>query len=564
MISSNKMADIHCPSCGAPAAYDIIKRLYRCSYCDGSVTIREAIEQKRGFRKLHQEKLQESVSSYDLEHAECTGCGAEIVFEKGEALSKCEFCGRALVRKEYLKTGNMPELVIPFELTEDEAKERLVAWKKANWWKAEAKALTPEVVEKLKGYYLPYELVRGPVDCIMSKEEDNHVYHMSGFVNDEFINASDRLDNLLLDAMEPFDVSSLTEFDFGYIAGHRVKIADLNKEGLVWKIKSEVSSYYNSFARKTMKTRLASAGCKDTSELLRMPVLLPVYYISSGDVCLAVNGQTGKVSVREIKQRFFHLMPWWLKAIVATLLIGLLAFVALSLIFKDIVTGSGLAIMLSGLFFLITLVHYHNEYGKRELKIERDSRYFVSKGGPFRRKGKRLVQDIKPLVRKFVKPVGYVDIPKRGRAWCEFKFNFARKIVFAVFACIAFVSLTVIIALFLNKFNFRNLNFQASAVWFCLSVPISIILFIKYVTSLKDMAADIYLLLENGKKKRYVPEDSKNKHKKEWEGMKDDLKELLIGAITPPGLFLTLFILLIFFGICWCTAFGWMEFGQGN
>ena len=78
------------------------------------------------------------------------------------------------------------------------------------------------------------------------------------------------------------------------------------------------------------------------------------------------------------------------------------------------------------------------------------------------------------------------------------------------------------------------------------------------------MAADIYLLLENGKKKRYVPEDRNNKHKKEWEGMKDDLKELLIGAITPPGLFLTLFILLIFFGLCWCTAFGWMEFGQGN
>ena len=36
----------------------------------------------------------------------------------------------------------------------------------------------------------------------------------------------------------------------------------------------------------------------EAKSAVRLPVLLPVYYISSGDICAAVNGQTGKVSVR--------------------------------------------------------------------------------------------------------------------------------------------------------------------------------------------------------------------------------------------------------------------------
>lgn len=33
----------------------------------------------------------------------------------------------------------------------------------------------------------------------------------------------------------------------------------------------------------------------------------------------AVNGRTGKVSVRAIKDSYYYILPWWVKAILATI-----------------------------------------------------------------------------------------------------------------------------------------------------------------------------------------------------------------------------------------------------
>ena len=53
-------------------------------------------------------------------------------------MTGCAFCGRALVRKDYLASDELPELIIPFRLTPDEAKELLLAWCNRNAGKREA------------------------------------------------------------------------------------------------------------------------------------------------------------------------------------------------------------------------------------------------------------------------------------------------------------------------------------------------------------------------------------------------------------------------------------------
>ena len=72
-------------------------------------------------------------------------CGATVVFEENEALSNCAFCGRSLVRAEYLDADGMPESVIPFGITEDEARDRLAAWCRENRGKSEAKKLNRDL-----------------------------------------------------------------------------------------------------------------------------------------------------------------------------------------------------------------------------------------------------------------------------------------------------------------------------------------------------------------------------------------------------------------------------------
>ena len=104
--------DVRCTSCGAPAKYDILRQEYRCSYCGGEVSVSEAIAQKQGFRSLAQERIRTSAGKYKLIRAKCTGCGAALVFEDSEAMADCSVCGRALVRKDYLSSQEMPEMII--------------------------------------------------------------------------------------------------------------------------------------------------------------------------------------------------------------------------------------------------------------------------------------------------------------------------------------------------------------------------------------------------------------------------------------------------------------------
>jgi len=126
------IADVRCRECGAPAKYNIIRQQYLCSYCGGKTEVSEAIAAKKGFRSVIQSKIKNSVSQAHLLTGTCSGCGAVILFEEGEAMSDCAFCGRALIRKEYLSSEDLPEMIIPFRITEEEAKECLAAWCRKN------------------------------------------------------------------------------------------------------------------------------------------------------------------------------------------------------------------------------------------------------------------------------------------------------------------------------------------------------------------------------------------------------------------------------------------------
>ena len=84
-----KLYDIHCPSCGAPAYYDIRKHIYNCSYCGNNVGIDRAKSDRKGFREISQKKMKEALKNFELQKAVCTGCGAQIVFDRRHHEKAC-------------------------------------------------------------------------------------------------------------------------------------------------------------------------------------------------------------------------------------------------------------------------------------------------------------------------------------------------------------------------------------------------------------------------------------------------------------------------------------------
>lgn len=527
-----KLYDIHCPSCGAPAYYDIRTRMYNCSYCGNRVGIDRAKSEHKGFREISKKKMRESIKKFTLQKASCTGCGAQVVFETGEAVANCAFCGRSLVRKAFVNPDIIPELIVPFAITPTEAQDILADWCNKNKWKKEARAIR-EKIQDLKGFYLPYELVRGPVSCSVFRIEGGSVYDCGGFIDGVFVNCSKKLDNQLLDAMEPYNLDELQEFDFSYIAGHQVKTGDISEDELIRRIDVEVGEDYKPVIQKTLETKAVgvNVSCKN---VLRMPVLLPVYYLAFDGYMAAVNGQTGRVSVRACKESKYLILPWWIKAILAT--IAGTAGVALGMFLfgaeRDLILGASgcLALVLVFVFFAAYSQQREETYG-----LETYRKVFHSKT---------------ELKKPVTKPVFFMNIAGKMQE-VEIRFTSVLRVIRALAITLAVVFLPVILALIINGFNFSILNLGGSAVWFCIAVPLAPVFLIKY--GRMDIYDNpwIYMIGENGQKKRYKPKHDNVDMRENIDFIKEWFK--------PPLLWLTLFILLLFGTMVYLTAFGWVE-----
>ena len=527
-----KLYDIHCPSCGAPAYYDIRTRMYNCSYCGNRVGIDRAKSEHKGFREISKKKMRESIKKFTLQKASCTGCGAQVVFETGEAVANCAFCGRSLVRKAFVNPDIIPELIVPFAIAPTEAQDILADWCNKNKWKKEARAIR-EKIQDLKGFYLPYELVRGPVSCSVFRIEGGSVYDCGGFIDEVFVNCSKKLDNQLLDAMEPYDLDELQEFDFSYIAGHQVKTGDISEDELIRRIDVEVGEDYKPVIQKTLETKAVgvNVSCKN---VLRMPVLLPVYYLAFDGYMAAVNGQTGRVSVRACKESKYLILPWWIKAILAT--IAGTAGVALGMFLfgaeRDLILGASgcLALVLVFVFFAAYSQQREETYG-----LETYRKVFHSKT---------------ELKKPVTKPVFFMNIAGKMQE-VEIRFTSVLRVIRALTITFGVVFLPVILALIINGFNFSILNLGGSAVWFCIAVPLAPVFLIKY--GRMDIYDNpwIYMIGENGQKKRYKP-------KRDSVDVRTTI-DFIMEWFKPPLLWLTLFLIFLFCSMVYLTAFGWVE-----
>ena len=543
--NEKKIYDIHCPNCGAPARFDIISQNYHCSYCGSKVGIGEAVQQKQEFKKIHGEKMRTSLPSFELFQATCEGCGASVVFEENEALSNCAFCGRTMVRDKYLKTKDMPSCIIPFAITQQEAKKILDGWIAQNRNRKEAKLLS-EYSAELRAFYLPYELIRGPVHLSVERMDRGKRYRCEGFINDEFVNCSKQLDNLLLDGMEPYDIEELKEFDLAYVAGHRVKTADITDKELEKRAETETEEIHKPVLSKTMETKALDVDA-DMSSVIKLPVLLPVYYISKDGLMAAINGQTGKLSVRSLKDRHYYFLPWWLKAVVATIVFTVISFLAFRIFKVDMMTSLILSGILAFFFIIVTLCMYSNT-NRNSFKKVAGREIFTTGKNTFRRDLNGLVLSDEILERKIVEPVFFEKINEKEEA-VKLRFTTPSRVIKMALMCLLALFLPVIIALLLNGFDFKRLELGGSAVWFCIMVPVTPIYLLKLgIEELYDKPL-IYRLNSKGKWKRYrsLPKIKITKY---------SLKTALRIIFIPPASLAFWFAVLSFGVMCYLTAFG--------
>lgn len=333
---ADKTVNYQCPACTAPLKYTGEDRL-ECEYCGSSYTVAEieamfSAKNEAAVGEKHEagEGREETASVWDeamndwgtdaarLRAYSCSSCGAELFCEETTAATICPYCSNPTVIPAKLTGTLKPEFIIPFRYQKKDAVEAL----KKHY---QGKRLLPRVfaeennIEKIQGVYVPFWLYDGSVDIEANYRAERRRTHRSGNYEvttvSEFdlfragnvpfekipVDASQRMDDALMDSIEPYDYSELKPFSMAYLPGFVADKYDVSAD--------ECSSRADLRAANTAEAFLNTTVGGYTSVHQRRKwininrgrrhyALMPVWLLNTDwqgkKYTFAMNGQTGR------------------------------------------------------------------------------------------------------------------------------------------------------------------------------------------------------------------------------------------------------------------------------
>ncbi|NLK03137.1 MAG: TFIIB-type zinc ribbon-containing protein [Clostridiales bacterium] len=362
-----------CSNCGDNMVYDTISGALKCHSCGREDNIEQMARQHNlddSLDGMNKEDKEAALKSFNKDYSDpfnedepsshstfvedevaeynCNNCGANIITDKQTTATKCSFCGAAVVLSDRL-TGNLaPSYVIPFMISKSQAQEAFKKWCKKG-------LLTPNdfrVADRIKditGLYVPFWLFdlngKGEVkatctrvrtytrgDWIYTETKYYHVYRKVD-LNYKRIpcDASKKMDDKMMDRLEPYSYARLNSFEMPYLAGYIAEKYDFTDQELLPRVKTRANSYIDSYIRSTI-TGYSSVQINSKNINIRnrkadytlLPVWLVCYDYNQAEHNFVMNGQTGKIIGR----------PPISRAKIATWLLGIsgLSFLLLRLI----------------------------------------------------------------------------------------------------------------------------------------------------------------------------------------------------------------------------------------
>lgn len=463
---------VSCKNCGGPIGFDIAAQSYKCAYCG---QIAPASEAEHHWRKL--DSADRSQLSVETEICECTACGAKIIYENDESSKRCDFCGGNLIRRKFCEDDSFPDYIIPFAINLEEAKEKLLQFAKG-LKDQEAKNQITQNITALTGFYLPYRMVRGPVEGRAERDRTGKIYTFQGYVDSAFVNSSEQFDNELLQEIEPFDMSGMKQFEYGYIAGHRVKLNTLADARIQKRVLEETGKAYKPYIDKVLQSDDTFVVVND-GDFLNIPVLIPVYIIRLKEFMVVMNAQTGKIASTSSQQPK-ESKRWMIEPAILTAAAVLIAGWA----FDFTLYAMALAGTVAGLIFFTGFSQDRNQVKKRVFHIGEGRE--ISK------------ENENPLPNT---PVFYEKEQNR-KVPVEVHFYSFGRVVKLILELFVIVFLPAILALPFRE-STGNYSIAYGAAWYVMAGGVAILYYVRGIRSDVYNHPILYEILPNGRKKLY-------------------------------------------------------------
>lgn len=328
MEQENPVLEYKCPNCGGSLHFGEDNQRMNCPYCDSGFSIDEVLNHEANLGSDEpefqwEESATESWSEEEqaqLKTFTCPACGGEIVTEETTAATFCPYCDNPTILPGRVSGGLKPDGVIPFKTSKEDAKAAFLKLCKS-------KPLLPKFftedqqVEKITGMYVPFWLY----DCQgdfqghykatrvhrWSDRDYNYTrteyFHLVRAADSSFVSipmdASQKMDNAIMESIEPFDYSQIVDFETAYLSGFLADKYDVEAIEGQARVKERVSASVNSMISGTLA---GYASVMPINTQLRVKhgnakyVLLPVWMLHTKykdkTYVFAMNGQTGKMT----------------------------------------------------------------------------------------------------------------------------------------------------------------------------------------------------------------------------------------------------------------------------
>lgn len=316
-----------CPSCGGAIAFDSKIQKMKCPYCDLEMEMDSFQSMDEHLEELHPTNSSTSTENFTEEWQEdddqmnvfvCKSCGGELIADENTAATACPYCDNPVVLKERLMGDLKPELVIPFKLDKKAAKEALNKH-------VQGKRLLPKVfkdqnhIDEIKGIYVPFWLFDVTVDANLQYSAQNiRTWNDSKYNYKEIsyysvlregqlnfthlpVDGSKKIDDILMESIEPFDFSEAVDFQTAYLAGYLADRYDVNPEESIPNVEQRAKSSTLGIFKNTVDgytiVNLESSSMHIQNSTATY-VLYPVWFLNTRwnkkRYIFAMNGQTGK------------------------------------------------------------------------------------------------------------------------------------------------------------------------------------------------------------------------------------------------------------------------------
>ncbi len=321
------LQDYKCPCCGGGIEFNSSVGKMKCPYCDSEFEMDSLKELDQVLENSITEEMSWNMSAggafsdtdaQNMAAYICNSCGAEIITDKTTGASTCPYCDSPIVMMGNFSGALKPDLIIPFKYDKKAAKEALTKH-------FEGKKLLPSAfknsnhIDEIKGVYAPFWLYDTATDAdIRYKAKKVRTWHDDDYNYEETkyysiirqgslifdnvpVDASDKMDDALMDSLEPYNFAEGVDFQTAYLAGYLADKYDVSVEKCSERANKRIKNSTESAIRNTVQgydeVTVDNSVVNFNNGRTRY-ALLPMWILNTSwngqKFVFGMNGQTGK------------------------------------------------------------------------------------------------------------------------------------------------------------------------------------------------------------------------------------------------------------------------------